>query len=129
MTFGRPEVQSLNAASDTSSEDLLDAAAAAELRSEHPLGKAIVNFARKQGCPIVEPTSFAYTPGRGIVTQVGGTTIRVGNQAWMADNGISVPALSAHSADTGSEIFVAREQHLLELVVCRLYSRKIRTMS
>ncbi|MFI4865517.1 MAG: heavy metal translocating P-type ATPase [Steroidobacterales bacterium] len=112
LTFGRPEVQTLNA-SGTSSEDLLDAAAAAELRSEHPLGKAIVRFARKQGRPIVEPTSFAYTPGRGIVTQVGGTTIRVGNQAWMADNGISVTALSAHSADTGSEIFVAREQHLL----------------
>jgi heavy metal translocating P-type ATPase len=113
LTFGRPEVQTLNATPGTSSEDLLDAAAAAELRSEHPLGKAIVGFARKQGRPIVEPTSFAYTPGRGIVTQVGGTTIRVGNQAWMADNGISVTALSAHSDDTGSEIFVAREQHLL----------------
>jgi heavy metal translocating P-type ATPase len=113
LTFGRPEVQTLNAAPGTSSEDLLDAAAAAELRSEHPLGKAIVGFARKQGRPIVEPTSFAYTPGRGIVTQVGGTTIRVGNQAWMADNGINVTALSAHSADTGSEIFVARDQHLL----------------
>jgi Cd2+/Zn2+-exporting ATPase/Cu+-exporting ATPase len=112
LTFGRPEVQTLNTAPGTSSEDLLDAAAAAELRSEHPLGKAIVGFARKQGRPIVEPTSFAYTPG-GIVTQVGATTIRVGNQAWMADNGISVPALSAHSADTGSEIFVARERHLL----------------
>ena len=49
---------------------LLDAAAAAELRSEHPLGKAIVLFA--QGRPIVEPTSFAYTPGRGIVTQLVG---------------------------------------------------------
>jgi heavy metal translocating P-type ATPase len=113
LTFGRPEVQTLNAAAGTSSEVLLDAAAAAELRSEHPLGKAIVGFARKQGRAIVEPTSFAYTPGRGIATQVGGTTIRVGNQAWMADNGIRVPALSPDSADTGSEIFVAREQHLL----------------
>jgi Cd2+/Zn2+-exporting ATPase/Cu+-exporting ATPase len=113
LTFGRPEVQTLNAAPGTSSEDLLDAAAAAELRSEHPLGKAIVGVARKQGRPIVEPSSFAYTPGRGIVTQVGGTTVRVGNQAWMADNGISVPALPTHSANTGSEIFVAREQHLL----------------
>ena len=113
LTFGRPEVQSLNATPGTSSEELLAAAAAAELRSEHPLGKAIVGSARKRGRPIVEPTSFAYTPGRGIVTQVGGTTIRVGNQTWMADNGISVSTLSAHGADTGSEIFVAREQHLL----------------
>jgi heavy metal translocating P-type ATPase len=113
LTFGRPDVQTLNAAPGTASEDLLDAAAAAELRSEHPLGKAIVGFARKQGRPIVEPTSFAYTPGRGIVTQVGGTTVRVGNQAWMADNGISVSTLSAHGVDTGSEVFVAREQHLL----------------
>jgi heavy metal translocating P-type ATPase len=113
LTFGRPEVQTLNAAPGTSSEDLLDAAAAAELRSEHPLGKAIVDFARKQGRTVIEPTSFAYTPGRGIITQVGETTVRVGNQAWMADNGISVSVLSAHSADTGTEIFVAREEHLL----------------
>jgi Cd2+/Zn2+-exporting ATPase/Cu+-exporting ATPase len=113
LTFGRPEVQHINAAPGVSSEELLDAAAAAELRSEHPLGKAIVGFAHQQRRSIAEPTSFAYTPGRGIVTQVNGAAIRVGNQAWMADNGISVPARPAHAADTGSEIFVALERHLL----------------
>src|ERR1700733_3772173 len=48
LTFGRPEVQHINAAPGVSTEELLDAAAAAELRSEHPLGKAIVGFAHQQ---------------------------------------------------------------------------------
>jgi Cd2+/Zn2+-exporting ATPase/Cu+-exporting ATPase len=113
LTFGRPEVQHINAGPGISTEELLAAAAAAELRSEHPLGKAIVGFARQQGFSIAEPTSFAYTPGRGIVTDVDGAAIRVGNQAWMADNGINVPAHLSHDADTGSEIFVARGERLL----------------
>ncbi|MGC2461871.1 MAG: cation-translocating P-type ATPase [Steroidobacteraceae bacterium] len=113
LTFGRPEVQHLDPVPGTTRDDLLDAAAAAELRSEHPLGKAIVAFARKQGRGVAEPTSFAYTPGRGISTQVAGATVLVGNQAWMADNGVSVPIPPAQSADTGSQIFVAREHHLL----------------
>jgi heavy metal translocating P-type ATPase len=111
LTFGRPEVQHINAAPGTSTEELLAAAAAAELRSEHPLGKAIVGFARQQGLSFAEPVNFAYTPGRGIVTDVDGAAIRVGNQAWMADNGINVPPYL--SADTGSEIFVARGERLL----------------
>lgn len=82
------------AAAGISADDLLDAAAAAELRSEHPLGKAIVAFARKQGRNVIEPTSFAYTPGRGIATKVADATVLVGNQAWLADNGISVPTTS-----------------------------------
>lgn len=113
LTFGRPEVQQLVPAAGISADDLLDAAAAAELRSEHPLGKAIVAFARKQGRNVIEPTSFAYTPGRGIATKVADATVLVGNQAWVADNGISVPTTSDQDVAAGSEVFVARDGRLL----------------
>jgi P-type E1-E2 ATPase len=85
LTFGRPEVQQVVPVADTTGGALLDAAATAELRSEHPLGKAIVAYARSQGRNVIEPTSFAYTPGRGITTKVADATILVGNQAWMAE--------------------------------------------
>lgn len=113
LTFGRPEVQRLVPVAGATEEDLLDAAATAELRSEHPLGKAIVDYARKRGREIAEPVSFAYTPGRGITTTVGDATILVGNQAWMSDNGVSIPASSGQTAAAGSEIFVARNGALL----------------
>jgi heavy metal translocating P-type ATPase len=113
LTFGRPEVQQVVPVAGTTSDELLDAAATAELRSEHPLGKAIVAYARSQGRNVIEPASFAYTPGRGITTKLADATILVGNQAWMAENRISVSAASSRHVATGSEVFVARDGHLL----------------
>jgi heavy metal translocating P-type ATPase len=117
LTFGRPEVQQVLPAAGTAGDALLDAAAAAELRSEHPLGKAIVAYARSQGRDVLEPTTFAYTPGRGIATNVAETALLVGNRAWMADNGIGVPAATGDGVDVGSEVFVARDRRLLGSIV------------
>ena len=72
--------------------EILDAAASAELRSEHPLGKAIVAYVRAQGRPIREPERFDYTPGRGITALVDGATVLVGNAALMQDGGVAVPS-------------------------------------
>jgi P-type E1-E2 ATPase len=70
LTLGKPDVQQIMPAEGISANALLAAAAVAELRSEHPLGKAVVAYARKQKCDIGEPSSFAYTPGRGILARV-----------------------------------------------------------
>ncbi|MDA3920100.1 MAG: cation-translocating P-type ATPase [Salinisphaera sp.] len=113
LTFGRPEVQHVVPVAGITREELLDAAAAAELRSEHPLGKAIVAYAQRQNRPAVEPTRFDYTPGRGISTQVGEATVLVGNRPWMADHGINVPTAFDQDSETGSEVLVARDGHLL----------------
>ena len=91
----------------------METAATAELRSEQPLGKAIVAFARRQGHNIIEPATFSYTPGRGISTDTGDATILVGNQGWMADNEIDISAASPQTNEAGTEIFVARGGRLL----------------
>ena len=113
LTFGRPEVQQIVAVAGTSPHDVLDAAAAAELRSEHPLGKAIVAYARERGRSVIEPGAFAYTPGRGIETLVGDAIVLVGNRGWMTDNGIGVPSGQGQAVGGGSDVFVAREGRLL----------------
>ena len=94
LTFGRPEVQRIVSAGGVSAETILDAAASAELRSEHPLGKAIVAYVRALGRPIREPERFDYTPGRGITALVDGATVLVGNAALMQDRGVAVPVVS-----------------------------------
>ena len=113
LTFGRPEVQQVCPVAGVAGEYLLDAAATAELRSEHPLGKAIVAFAQRQGRSIIEPASFAYTPGRGIAAESAGTTILVGNQAWMAENDIQIPVAASAAGEAGSEVFIAQGGRLL----------------
>jgi heavy metal translocating P-type ATPase len=122
LTFGRPEVQRVLPAAGVASEAVLDAAASAELRSEHPLGQAIVAHARARGRPAIEPDRFAYTPGRGIAAEVAGTTVLVGNQAWMADRAIvmspdGVPGIDGDGATAASEILVVRDGRLLGAIV------------
>jgi P-type Cu+ transporter len=115
LTLGRPEVQCIIPAAGATTDEVVAVAAAAELRSEHPLGKAIVACTRAQKCAIVEPARFAYTPGRGISAEVNGDMVLVGSQIWMADNGIAVQA--AAGADAGAEIFVARNGRLLGSII------------
>ncbi|MFA4892322.1 heavy metal translocating P-type ATPase [Brevundimonas sp.] len=113
LTFGRPEVQAVVTVAGATPDDLLDAAASAELRSEHPLGKAIVAYALNQGRTVTEPEHFAYTPGRGIVARAGSSVILVGNQAWMQDNAVSIPGTLSAGVQAASEVYVARNGCLL----------------
>ncbi|TAJ63410.1 MAG: cadmium-translocating P-type ATPase [Brevundimonas sp.] len=113
LTFGRPEVQAVVTVAGATPDDLLDAAASAELRSEHPLGKAIVAYALNRGRTVTEPEHFAYTPGRGIVARVGSSVILVGNQAWMQDNAVSIPGTLSAGVQAASEVYVARNGCLL----------------
>ena len=122
LTYGRPAVQRVLTVAGVSPETVLDAAAAAEQRSEHPLGQTIVAHARAQKRPVVEPDRFSYTPGRGIAAEVAATTVLVGNRAWMRDRGVVMPdaGVTGIAGDTAasaaSEVFVARDGRLLGAV-------------
>ena len=122
LTYGRPAVQRVLTVAGVSPETVLDAAAAAEQRSEHPLGQTIVAHARAQKRPVVEPDRFSYTPGRGIAAEVAATTVLVGNRAWMRDRGVVMPdagvtgIMGDTAASAASEVFVARDGRLLGAV-------------
>ena len=116
LTFGRPEVQRVVSAPGVSTETILDAAASAELRSEHPLGKSIVTYVRGLGRSIGEPERFDYTPGRGITAVVDGATVLVGNRALMQDRGVAVPSSVSHDKEAASDVFVARNNQILGVI-------------
>jgi len=116
LTFGRPEVQRVLGAGDVSPEAVLDAAASAEQRSEHPVGRTIVAYARARKRAVVEPDRFSYTPGRGIVADVAGTIVLVGNRAWMRDRGVPIPDTDT-ATSAASEVLVARDGRLLGAIL------------
>jgi Cd2+/Zn2+-exporting ATPase/Cu+-exporting ATPase len=114
LTFGRLEVQVILPAAGFSEDDVLDAAAAVELRSEHPLGKAIVAVAKAAGRAIGEAEDFAYKPGRGVSARIGKEVVLVGNLLLMSDRSVAVPtAFNASGEGATSNVYVARGGRLL----------------
>ena len=121
LTFGKTEVQAVVPVTGVSEDEVLDAAASAEMRSEHPLGKAIVNLAMAKNHSLREPERFDYIPGRGIAAVVEGATILVGNRRLLTGQAVGVPRNFAANADTSSEIFVTRDGRFLGAIISRRY--------
>ena len=113
LTYGHPEVRTLLTVEGIAPMMLLDAAAAAELRSEHPMGKTIVAHAQALGRNLLEPERFGYTPGRGIDATIADKRVLVGNLALMHDHGIAVPNDLLADRPGTSKVYVVRAGGLL----------------
>src|SRR3984957_4130566 len=106
LTYGFPLVSEVRTVPGISERMLLEAAASAERNSEHPLGRAIVRFAEQQNVQAVDPESFEYRIGRGVVASLHGERIVVGNRALFEELEITQPEKNRTSG--GTEVLVAR---------------------
>jgi len=79
LTEGKLSVSDIIPVKDISQEELFVLAAAAESRSEHPLGKAIFAEAKKRELDIPDCTEFTMEPGKGVSAVVNGKHILCGN--------------------------------------------------
>jgi heavy metal translocating P-type ATPase len=111
LTYGTPEVVDIRPADGVSPASLLEAAAIAEARSEHPVAKAILTKASQMGIRFRHPDRFSYTPGKGIVAEIDGEEITVGNCRHFQDAGII--NADATPGDPGTAVLVARGKYFL----------------
>ncbi|KAG7391310.1 serine/threonine protein kinase Ran1 [Phytophthora pseudosyringae] len=89
LTVGKPVVTDVVVLSKKlSTEELIIIAGSAELGSEHPLSKAIIEYAKFISSSLEQPTGFRGVSGRGIACMVGEHKVVIGNREWMADNGM-----------------------------------------
>lgn len=119
ITEGRPKVTELLPAEGISEETLLKYAAALEHRSEHPLGKAIVEYAGKKA-EETEVKDFRVLPGNGLQGSVDGSTIVGGSEKFIRSR-ISVPEeftkASARLAASGkTPIYFTRDNEILGII-------------
>jgi Cu+-exporting ATPase len=73
---------------------ILQLAASAESRSEHPLGEAIVREAKAQGLALTQPTRFEAVVGAGIVAEVEGQQVLVGTPRLITERGVALGELA-----------------------------------
>ena len=96
LTFGTPEVTAVYSV-EGAEKTLYTLTAGAELRSEHPLGKAVVRGFERGGDTPPEPAHFAMLPGRGVEAEVEGRRIVAGNLELLAEREIDCTALTAQA--------------------------------
>lgn len=91
LTYGKLEVCDIIPFSDTMSKDmLLTLAASAEAKSEHPLGKAIVSYAKNNNIILTESTEFKMTTGKGILAEIDGKKVLCGNEKFLLGYGVII---------------------------------------
>lgn len=76
-----------------SQDEVLRLGAIAEHGSEHPLAKAILNYAKKKNIILKEPESFQAESGLGVIAEYGGHKIIVGNSKLLSKYGISIQSV------------------------------------
>jgi len=96
LTTGHPTVVEVDPLGGRTVPEVLRMAGVAELRSEHPLGRAVVAHAHASGLDLPDPERFTTTFGQGVEAQWNGSRIEVGNHRLLAPDDPASAALAAH---------------------------------
>lgn len=91
LTYGKLQVSDIiSFDGKMDSNDILRMAASGEAKSEHPLGKAIINEAINKKIDVISYSDFKMTTGKGIMAVVAGRKMLCGNERFLTENGIAV---------------------------------------
>jgi Cu+-exporting ATPase len=95
LTRGQPSVSDivLNQLNGTG-DGLLQLAASVEIGSEHPLGEAITAEAKSRGLDLFPISGFKSKTGKGILAEVDGKKVVIGNLALLSSQEISITGLT-----------------------------------
>jgi Cu2+-exporting ATPase len=97
LTAGAPAVRKVAAAAGFTEGDVLAHAAALEKMSEHPLARAIVNYAQEHNSVVGAAAEFEAATGKGVRGRIGGKLAWLGNSSLMQDAGIDTASLETEA--------------------------------
>jgi Zn2+/Cd2+-exporting ATPase len=95
LTEGSPEVVEVATLGGVSQRAVLELAATAEARSEHPLARAILSHAAAAGIVPATATEMSAAAGHGVVATVAGRSVYVGSERFFRE----LDALDARAHD------------------------------
>lgn len=122
LTFGEPHLLQTVALNGLAQRDVLRLSAVAEKFSEHPLGRAIVTAAEREGISVDDPDKFEALPGLGVRATADGRNLLLGRSKLLREYGVAIPAgVEARSTELAGPgrtvIVVAEGQELAGLLV------------
>ena len=122
LTHGQLSVQSIMVVdTDYSEVDILQLAASAEAKSEHPIGKAIVSHAIHQDLEILATTSFTMSVGKGIIAVINGVTLYCGHERFLEEHNIIVDErvqqnVNTYRSEGKVSIIIADKNHIIGII-------------
>lgn len=121
ITSGIMQVTDVIPADDTKAENLLEAAYALEAKSEHPISKAIVEYAEKNQIKLSDTTDFEIKAGNGLHAKLAGTNVYGGNAIYIEENSTVLPSqvrvqIEALSFQGKTPVLFARDDKLLGII-------------
>ena len=99
ITSGEPKVTDILPAEGVSAEELLRLANTLERKSEHPLAKAILEYAKEQNVSAEEVADFQALPGNGLTARLDGKALCGGNDTFI---GTTAPVSSEMKAQAAA---------------------------
>lgn len=98
LTIGKPVIVNTKLLTKMVLREFYEIVAAAEVNSEHPLAKAVVEYAKKfkdeENPSWPEARDFISITGHGVKATVRNKEIMVGNKGLMVDHNIAIPAIA-----------------------------------
>ena len=121
LTKGRPEVVEIISFEGIQEKEILYWAALAEKRSEHPLGRAVLERAEREGIEVPHPESFENFIGKGVKARRDSKTILAGRMEMLAEEGVRIPEsiqdrLKAKESEGMTSLLVSLDRRLLGAV-------------
>lgn len=122
LTRGQLSVQSILVVdTDYSEIDILQLAASAEAKSEHPIGKAIVSHAIEQDLEILDTTSFMMSVGKGIIAVIKGRELYCGNERFLEEYNIIVSesiqkVINVYRSEGKVSVIIADREHIIGII-------------
>jgi Cd2+/Zn2+-exporting ATPase len=120
LTRGEPEVVDVIPLNGHTDVELLQRVAWMETRSDHPLARAIVNYAHARG---IEPTAvedFQIVQGKGATARIGDTQYWIGSHRYLEERGQETPEihnrLDSLASAGRSVVVVGNERHVCGLI-------------
>ncbi|MEL6520968.1 MAG: heavy metal translocating P-type ATPase [Pseudomonadota bacterium] len=100
LTEGAPQMTDLQVADGLKRTKVLAQVAAVEAQSEHPIARALVKAAEREGLDLPEVADFESLTGMGVKARVGDTSIEIGTKRFMTELGHDVQ----HFAETAERL-------------------------
>jgi Cu+-exporting ATPase len=120
LTEGKPRLVSIVTTHGVDEKMLLRFAGSLEQGSEHPLASAIVAGVQERGIELTKTASFDSLTGRGVVGEIEGRRIALGNQKLFAELRIDLGELATRAeelrADGQTVMFVSIDQQAAGLI-------------